>query len=97
MVRGILRRTVLAAALVIGSDLAVAGTPCEGRDVSPESARMALELADVTRAGQDFSKYQLTYSHMAFAVRAHPAGAWSVVHKLNACGTATSALYDEDC
>lgn len=110
MVRSILQRTVLAAVLVTGSGAALAGTPCEGREASPESARMALEMADTTRAaldktgdevvliaraGQDLSKYQLTYSHMAFAVRAHPLGAWSVVHKLNACGTATSALYDE--
>ncbi|MGJ9420681.1 DUF2145 domain-containing protein [Massilia sp. CMS3.1] len=89
---------------------ATAGTPCEGRAQEPDVARLSLEMADATRAaldkiddevvliariGQDLSTYRLTYSHMAFAVRAHPAGAWSVVHKLNTCGTATSALYDE--
>lgn len=107
-----MRRLLFAAALAmaLATGAARAGTPCEGTQASPETARLALEMADVTRAaldevddevvliariGQDLSKYRLTYSHMAFAVRAHPAGPWTVVHKLNTCGTATSRLYDE--
>jgi hypothetical protein len=107
-----MRRIVLAAALaaMLATGAARAGTPCEGRRASPESARLAMEMADATRAaldkvdddvvlvarvGQDLSKYRLTYSHMAFAVREHPAGSWTIVHKLNTCGTATSSLYDE--
>lgn len=107
-----MRRLLFAIALATGlaAGTAQAGTPCEGRQASPDSARLALEMADVTvaaldkvdddvvliaRVGQDLSKYRLTYSHMAFAVRAHPAGPWTIVHKLNTCGTATSSLYDE--
>lgn len=105
-----MRRAVVAAALALMAPAALAGTPCEGQIASPEQASQSMRMADVTRTalagiddevvliarvGQDLAKYQLTYSHAAFAVRAHPAGAWSVVHKLNSCGTATSALYDE--
>jgi hypothetical protein len=106
--RPILPTLALALALAVGT--AAAGTPCEGKPASPEQTRMSLQMADATRAtlekmddevvliarvGQDLSKYRLTYSHLGFAVREHPAGAWSIVHKLNGCGTATSALYDE--
>ena len=106
----ILRRLLLAAVLAMTTGAALAGRQCETREVDPESARLSMQMADVTRAalgtiddevvliarvGQDLAKYGLTYSHMAFAVREHPAGAWSVVHKLNRCGTAESALYDE--
>jgi len=101
---------VAAVALAMTAQAALAGTPCEEHVASPELIVQGMRMADVTRTalegiddevvliarvGQDLSKYRLTYSHAAFAVRAHPAGAWSVVHKLNSCGTATSALYDE--
>ena len=96
--------------LALAGGTAAAGTPCEERPAVPDAARLGMEMAAATRKtldgiddevvliariGQDLSKYRLTYSHVAFAVRAHPDGAWSVVHKLNTCGTATSALYDE--
>ncbi len=63
-------------------------------------ARQALDasgaqVALIARAGQDLSKYNLTYSHMALAWRDHPAGRWLVVHELNGCGTAVSTLYNE--
>lgn len=105
-----MRRIVATLALATLAQAATAGTPCEQREPSVELARLAMQMADATRntldridddvvliarAGQDLSKYRLTYSHAAFAVREHPAGAWSVVHKLNTCGTATSGLYDE--
>ena len=105
-----MRRALACAALALTGPVAVAGTPCEGRAPSPELTRMSMQIADATRSaldqidddvvliarvGQDLSKYRLTYSHIGFAVREHPAGAWSVVHKLNTCGTATSSLYDE--
>lgn len=105
-----MRRILACAALVLAAQQAAAGTPCEGRAPSLELTRMSMQIADATRtalegvdddvvliarAGQDLSRYRLTYSHIAFAVREHPAGAWSVVHKLNSCGTATSSLYDE--
>ena len=51
----------------------------------------------LARAGQDLSKYGLRYSHLGFAYRqANPGGTgmvWRVVHKLNHCGTADSAIY----
>ena len=50
----------------------------------------------LARAGQDLSKYGLRYSHLGFVYR-QPDGnggyVWRVAHKLNQCGTATSALY----
>lgn len=50
----------------------------------------------LARAGQDLSKYGLRYSHLGFAYR-HPDGkgghVWRVLHKLNHCGTGTSAIY----
>lgn len=97
-------------ALTAMANAAFAGTACEGKAAAPEQVRMSVQMADTTRnaldqldddvvliarAGQDLSKYGLTYSHMAFAVREHPAGTWSLVHKLNSCGTASSNLYDE--
>lgn len=49
----------------------------------------------LARAGQDLGKYGLRYSHLGFVYRdtAEGSGTWRVVHKLNHCGTALSALY----
>lgn len=51
----------------------------------------------LARAGQDLSKYGIRYSHLGFAYREPAApgqdGAWRVLHKLNQCGTADSAVY----
>lgn len=50
----------------------------------------------LARAGQDLSKYGLFYSHLGFAYRVDDAEGkhvWRVVHKLNQCGSATSAVY----
>lgn len=52
----------------------------------------------LARAGQDLSKYKVRYSHLGFAYRElQPDGssAWRVLHKLNQCGTAESALYKQ--
>lgn len=50
----------------------------------------------LARAGQDLSRYGLVYSHLGFAYR-QPDGkgghVWRVLHKLNHCGTAESAIY----
>lgn len=87
-----------------------AGQPCREEPLtagevvkSMELARKTFEALDasgarvalVARAGQDLSKYGLRYSHMGVAVRDHPAGRWTVMHELNACGTASSDLYNE--
>jgi hypothetical protein len=50
----------------------------------------------MARAGQDLSKYGVRYSHLGFAYREDkPDGGhvWRVLHKLNLCGTAESAIY----
>lgn len=50
----------------------------------------------LARAGQDLTKYGLHYSHFGFAYRqtdASGAPVWRVLHKLNLCGSAVSAIY----
>jgi hypothetical protein len=50
----------------------------------------------LARAGQDLSKYGLRYSHLGFAYRTSDGqggSVWRVLHKLNQCGTAESAIY----
>jgi hypothetical protein len=50
----------------------------------------------LARAGQDLSRYGLRYSHLGLAYQV-PDGqggmTWRVLHKLNECGTSTSAIY----
>jgi hypothetical protein len=89
---------------------AAAGTACSEKAQSPETVQKAFQLAVKTRAaleatgaqvalvarvGQDLSQYNLRFSHMAFVWRDHPQGKWLVIHELNQCGTADSALYNE--
>ncbi|KFI07526.1 DUF2145 domain-containing protein [Massilia sp. BSC265] len=93
-----------------GSTPAMAGRPCEERPLAPHEVVLSMDLAQRTvqaldasgaqvallsRAGQDLSRYRLRYSHMGIVVRDHPKGRWTVVHALNDCGTAVSNLYDE--
>lgn len=52
-------------------------------------------LAMVGRIGSDQSKRGIRYTHVGYVMREHPAGAWTVVHELNQCGTGTSELFDE--
>lgn len=95
-------------ACTVGS--AQAGQACEERPSSIETFSSGMKLAHATlaaleatdaqvalisRVGQDLSRQQLRYSHMAYVWRDHPKGRWLVVHELNDCGTAHSALYDE--
>jgi len=99
----------LLACLLAGKP-AHAGASCEERPLQPHNVVQAMDLALrtrdaldrsgaqvalIARAGQDLSAYGLRYSHMAFAWRDHPQGRWLVVHELNGCGTASSALYNE--
>jgi hypothetical protein len=96
--------------LALGAPAALAGTACSDTPPSPESVRKGLQLALqayqaldtsgarlalIGRVGSDLSKHKLRYSHMGMAWRDHPKGRWTVVHMLNQCGTASSALYDE--
>jgi len=101
---------LLALAGVLWSGDANAGAACtekkmEARDFMQgmalaERTRAVLEASDaqvvlIARVGQDLSKYGVRYSHMAYAWRDSPQGRWSVVHELNQCGTAASALFNE--
>ena len=87
-----------------------AGQACTEKSLGPGEVRAALELALDTRqaldrdgarialaarVGRDLSRYGLRYSHVGIAWRDHPRGAWTIVEELNACGTATSDLYDD--
>lgn len=100
---------VLCASLGVTS-VAQAGRSCEEKQVDAATLVKSMNLAQKTlqaldssgaqvallaRAGQDLSKYNVRYSHMALAWRDHPKGRWLVVHELNECGTAQSTLYNE--
>jgi hypothetical protein len=104
------RACLLACLLALAGPAARAGTACTGAALQPAEVRQAMDLAArvyaaldasgarvalVARAGQDLSRYGLRYSHMAFVWRDHPQGRWLVVHELNACGTAQSALFND--
>jgi hypothetical protein len=104
----IARAFLLVVALLMLMPDAHAGTSCREHTASArefadasESARRvyaALEQSDapvalLARSGTDLSKYGLHYSHVAFVVRDHPDGRWTVVHLLNQCGTDHSSLY----
>lgn len=95
-------------ALALPAVDARAGQPCEDKPLRPETAMRALDLALrtaraldasgadvvlVARVGQDLSRHGLRYSHAGWAVRESPGAPWRVVHKLNACGTSSAALY----
>ena len=101
-------------ALSCCANTAHAGQACEEKAADPQSVASGMALAASTskaldasgasvvllaRAGQDLSKYGLTYSHLGFAYRDTAGGtvggkpAWRILHKLNHCGTAQSALY----
>lgn len=54
------------------------------------------QVVVLARAGQDLSKYGLRYSHLGLAYQqsdGHGGHVWRVLHKLNQCGTAESAIY----
>lgn len=54
------------------------------------------QVVVLARAGQDLSKYGLRYSHLGFAYKQQDGNGttvWRVLHELNECGTAESALY----
>ena len=102
------RAFLCAAALFAGA--AAAGQTCGDAELAPEQVQSAFRLALkvretldasgadvalVARAGRDLDKYGMRYSHLGVVFRDHAMGHWIVVHELNDCGTADSALYDE--
>lgn len=107
-VRRLFAAVALAGALA--GNAAQAGNACEEKapDANGFTQSMALaartlatldqsdaQVVLIARVGQDLSQYGLHYSHMAYAWRDNPKGRWSVVHELNQCGTAESALFNE--
>jgi hypothetical protein len=48
----------------------------------------------LARGGQDLSRFGLTFSHLAFAVRSNGAP-WQVIHELNRCRGNASRIYRE--
>jgi len=54
-----------------------------------------VKLLIAARSGQDLSRYGLRHSHVAFFLRDENTGRWQVIHLLNLCKSATSALYRE--
>lgn len=96
----------LAIASAFAAGAAQAGRSCEQRAPEATNVQRAMTLAQHTasaldasgaqvvvlaRAGQDLSKYGLTWSHLGLAYR--EGSRWRVVHKLNACGSARSDVY----
>ena len=95
-------------ALLLATGTVQAGTACSERTPAPaevaESARTARRVhaelearnapvALLSRAGTNLADYGLHYSHVAFVVRDHPRGRWTVVHLLNRCGTNQSGVF----
>lgn len=104
------RRAALALVLALAAHGAWAGRPCENRPLEAAAVERGMALAETTaraleasgadvvllaRAGQDLSKYALSYSHLGFAYRDSAQGlpVWRVAHKLNHCGSAEAAVY----
>lgn len=95
---------VLALALAAGT--AQAGRSCEQKAPEAINVQRAMTLAQRTaaaldasgaqvvvlaRAGQDLSKYGLSWSHLGLAYK--DGNRWRVVHKLNACGSSRADVY----
>lgn len=104
--RAVATAVLLGMALTGAVRPAHAGRACEARPLTTASLVQGLQLAQRTaaaldasgaqvvllaRVGSDLSEYGLRYSHLGFAYRADER--WLVTHKLNACGTASAALY----
>lgn len=105
-----MRRLFLLLLLACSVNAAQAGRGCELKRPNAQNFLSAMRLAENTRSaleasnaqvalvgrvGQDLSAYGLRYSHVAYVWRDHPKGRWLVVHELNRCGTASSALYEQ--
>jgi hypothetical protein len=103
-------RWIAATAWAACIGLAHAGRPCEDAPQRVADVQRGLALAEATarqldatgaqvvvlaRAGQDLSRYGLSWSHFGYAYRDGdgPKSHWRVVHKLNHCNTDHAALY----
>lgn len=105
-----LHRLIVTWVVAAAATCAHAGRPCETRPAQTNDVVRGMTLAANTaarldasgtqvvvlaRAGQDLSKYGVTWSHLGFAYRDGdgPRSHWRVVHKLNQCDTASASLY----
>lgn len=104
------QRVLMGALVAAVSSTAWAGQGCDaGQGPDPEIAAKAIKSANATvakldalgdevvllaRMGQDLSEYNLTYSHLGYAVK-NPEGRWVIVHKLNECGTAKAGIFEQ--
>jgi hypothetical protein len=103
-----LYRLAVTAVVAAAATCANAGQTCDTRPPQTNDVVRGMTLAANTaarldasgaqvvvlaRAGQDLSKYGVSWSHLGFAYRDNPSSPWRVVHKLNQCGTASAALY----
>jgi len=99
-------RNAVGVALLTLAAAAHAGRSCEAKRPEAMAVQRAMTLAQhvaqrldasgaevvvLARVGQDLSRYGQRYSHMGLAYR--DGTTWRVVHKLNQCGSAQSALY----
>lgn len=95
--------------LTLAMTFAHAGQTCEQRSPDPKRIMQGFELAQqvkqtldqskselaiIARNGQDLTQYHLRYSHMGL-IRKDADGRWMIVHELNQCGTAESALFKQ--
>ncbi|MBV8502128.1 MAG: DUF2145 domain-containing protein [Paucibacter sp.] len=101
-----MRRWIAALLLVLPLS-ALAGQTCSHEPPTVAEIERGMALAQATairldasgarvvllaRAGQDLSEYGLRWSHFGFVYKTRE-GSWRVLHKLNECGSANSALY----
>ena len=100
--------SVLILLVCISSQL-FAGATCQQSKLTINQMRQAIHAASklktaldkshsdvalIARSGTDLSKYNLRFSHLAFAIKSyHGQPGWTVVHLLNECGTQRSNLY----
>jgi hypothetical protein len=63
--------------------------------VKAELEQAGGEVAIVSRAGLDLSRFGLLYSHAGIALRANPAGPWAVRQLYYACDEARPRLFDQ--
>jgi hypothetical protein len=100
------RRVVAGLVLAVAAVAAQAGQTCEQKAPDTVAIQRGLALAGkvehqlkgtgadvvvIARVGQDLREYGQRYSHLGFAYR--DGDVWRVVHKLNECGTDTSAIF----
>lgn len=100
------RRFVAGLVLALAAVAAHAGQTCGQKAPDTQALSRGLALASrveqhlkgsgadvvlIARVGQDLREYGQRYSHLGFAYR--DGDVWRVVHKLNECGTDTSAIF----